>query len=60
VVSFMLGEPSKKRSVKKMQVFCCRKKIHIFAHMSFKPGGGIRALANMSAKNIVFFTAPLK
>ena len=37
-----------------------KKKKYIFAHMSVKPwiGGGLTALADMSAKNISFFWTP--
>jgi len=47
---------------KKKQYLNMKKKNCIFAHMSVKPkeGGGAKALADMTAKNVSFFqTAPL-
>jgi len=47
---------------KKKQYLNMKKKTYIFAHMSVKPkeGGGAKALADMTAKNVSFFqTAPL-
>ena len=52
---YMLGEPSKKRSVKKMQVFCCGKKIYIFAHMCVKLGGGAYGPQRTCPLRIQFF-----